>query len=440
MKTRLILVNNPITSLFMASWLQQNDHQKNDWQNIGIYSDIMQDDSYSLDSASKNIVYERACKKVLNKYISKWIDCRPKNYDEYQFKFRRIKEVLQQRKKRKTELISIRNLCTKENIFEVNEIWSSNAKYKSHFAFIFPKAKNVLFDHGHTEVKNMVLKGKEHDRVGRLKFLPRKLRTCIRTLFFETYHFIEKQMLFFAKSKTKVDKYISLLAEEINSTNPIHSAESFNSYQPMLDAGKEIAVEEIDKNDLEKLSNNNTAVILLENIKDCSTTQQDTLDYLSAFEKYLMYKCENIFSKYKIDTIIFKPHFFHEEYVKEAYGNSKLLSQKYQVLFLNDHSPTNYKMEYYLPILQPKLLLGSFSTGLLFCKKIYPTVATYTFDLWIINYCIKKFGIIDHYDSTWIRKFYYNEFKNNFTNILPTTIDNDIDYEKLLSVNNCRSF
>ena len=50
MKTRLLLVNNPITSLFMAAWFRQNRFQDDTrWRNVALYDTADYDEAFSED-------------------------------------------------------------------------------------------------------------------------------------------------------------------------------------------------------------------------------------------------------------------------------------------------------------------------------------------------------------------------------------------------------
>ena len=93
-KIRLLLVNNPITSIFMAAWLRQRGYEKDsDWRNILIYCTADYDETFSENIEDKKEIYEQACRAALKDFVKEWVICMPKRVWSYQFDITKPREI-----------------------------------------------------------------------------------------------------------------------------------------------------------------------------------------------------------------------------------------------------------------------------------------------------------------------------------------------------------
>lgn len=85
-----------------------------------------------------------------------------------------------------------------------------------------------------------------------------------------------------------------------------------------------------------------------------------------------------------------------------------------------DYSPFNYSIEYYLPIIKPALILGAYSSGLFYAKKLDCSIEIYTYDDWYVEYCKKNYNK-SHDDFKWLRPFFESETLEPLKSYVPLT-------------------
>jgi len=129
---------------------------------------------------------------------------------------------------------------------------------------------------------------------------------------------------------------------------------------------------------------------------------------------------ELIFKKHNVDCIVFKAKHWHHEFSKELINMFEKLKTKYRLEFFSDNN-LNTSIEYYLKSSNIKLVMGNLSSALFFAKKINPSIATYSFDEWFVNYTMKKFN------NTWedipqMRLWYYDLYEPFFQEINPLSL------------------
>jgi hypothetical protein len=417
-KTRLLLVNNPITSLFMAAWGQQNQVNTT-WRTIGVYCTFDLDISYSEHIESKKIVYQTACCEVLNEIVDEWIVCLPEHYNANRFKFFSPIQTLKERKQTKNELNKLRETfaSTKLKLENVQEIWYGSSTFDAHFFYLCPQAIGISFEHGLSDVRNSLLYGKEINYEGRLRRLPPAWIKKLRKVKSIIQKYIYNLFLYFSPSDVNCDLIVSILGDEIrcgNRSNP--PVTTINPNLVFTIADSTIKKDPCYQSFTELKGNN--AIILLDQIKPWAKGKADHLAFFKSFFQYIGETWEPVFKKNNVDNIIVKSRFFHEEHSAEGFDLFSKLIGNYNFYFLSEFSEKNYTLEYYIPLLQPILILGNLSSGLFYTKKLMPKLMTFTYDTWFIDYCYTHFHQTFP-DFKWLGELYYKTHAEAFKEVLP---------------------
>ena len=433
-KIRILLVNNPLTSLFMAAWFKQSCRQnKDEWRTVGVYCSQDFDESYSADIENKKSIYKEACLAPLKVMVDKWVDCMPSRYPPYGISIRKPFKMMNERISRKKELKFIRDTMRKNNISlqHVKEIWYGNSSFNPHFFYLYPTAGGFQFEHGFSEVKNELnyqVQSEIAEEFGHLNGQYFKLlKTTKKWLIRQIY----KRCIYFTYEIIQRGVYLSILGDEIRTAK----SENFKVNGIETQEVKSI-IQSVIKSDpsytfLKELKGN-TALILLMHLRPKPWGKKEVvelLDYFDRFETYLSEDLKETFQKYQIKNIIFKSRFFHEEYSEEGFTRFSKLSKLYNLIFLSSYSETNYPVEFYITVIKPTMLIGLLSSGLFYSKKILPNINTYTYDSWYNNYTLKYLRGV-HPELGPLRELFFNNYAKEFRKVLPRNIDTDFLSEK----------
>ena len=438
-KIRLILVNNLTASLFMASWFKQNKYgEDSNWENIIIYSCIDFKDDYSENIEAKKKLYEQANFNVFKGIINKWYVCLPTEYDSYEFNFLRLRDALQERKKRKKDLFRINKLLDQAKITpqDVKEIWSANTPFTHHFKAICKKAKNVFFEHGLSDVRYIIAKGSDFSIPKKTPSSSEEKQSCrdyfflymrntLKGIHFKLNDFFEEKTLFFKKKYFKYDEHISIFGDEIKTV--ISKPIVVKTLDGKIVSDVAASIIRMDPCYF-KLSplNENSALILLESAKSFVPVSNkiEYKKYFKFFEKYCLEYLLPILKQNNIENIFFKSRFFHEENTQEGFKSFNSLNKNFNIFFLSDDSPLNYPVEFYLSALKPLIVIGAYSSGQFYAKKIDHHIAIYSYDEWFIQYCTKNFNrCFDDY--LWLRPFFESNELNAFNSFIPKDVSNN---------------
>ena len=305
----------------------------------------------------------------------------------------------------------------------VKEIWYGNAAIRHHLFDLCPEALGVCFEHGLGEVYQAVMHGKDNNvrRDGHLGHLPIFIKRPLRKAYAFVLENLQKQLIFFSENIVKTDVTVSILGDEIKKSNPGFSAQTIST-SIISDLAHSVIKNDPSYSTLRQLEGN-SAVVLLENINWFGKTQADYTAYFDSFEKFLSEECDEMLRDNDIKNIIFKSKFFLEGFTADGFRQFQRLSQKFQLIFLSFYSERNYPIEYYLPIIRPKLILGCYSSGLYYAKKITPSITTFSFDKWYLDYCLNHFQEASgslYLDSLyWTREFFHETYHDAFKEVLP---------------------
>jgi len=400
-RIRILLVDNPITSLFMAAWYRQRDYHKDlSCRTVAVYAAIDYDD----DTEEKKIIYKKASSGILEDIVNEWYVCMPAKYESfYSTSFRKPVEIIRKRLDRKADIKRIVELLNDHGIDadEVSEVWSANCVFLPHFRFICKKASIISFEHGLSDLKNAVVYNQSAERndmgtnrLSNLAFsnLHRAKRAIKRKL---------DRLLIFYTMEVTIDKHISMFSKELAITNPHLNVESIES-DAVSNLSLSIMRQDPGYSFFTKLDGN-SAIILLTPIEPFTSERHEQFRFFKSFEEYLIRHWSDFLIKNEIRNIIFKSRFVLEVCTKEAVENFSSLNKLFNVVLLSDISPYNYNVEYYISTIRPKIIMGAYSSGLLYSKKIDPGLLTLSYDDWFIDYCENRFGWTSDY--VWPRAF-----------------------------------
>lgn len=437
-KIRIILVNNPTASLFMASWFKQNKYEKDgDWETIAIYSSIDYKDHYSENVEVKKKLREQVNFNVFNGLINKWYVCLPAEYFSYEFDCFRLRDASRERKKRKKDFLKINELFAQARITpaQVKEIWSANTPFAHHFKAICKKAKNIFFEHGLSDVKYIISKGVDY-RIPRkdfasysknkqtyFEYLYSYIKNTLKEIHYKLNDFFEEKILLFKKKDLKYDEYVSIFGNEIKTV--INKTIFVKTLDPQIVGDVAESIIKLDPC-YTKFSflNENSAVVLLESAKPFVpvSNKMEYLEFFKNFEQYLLKDVLPIFKKHGVKNIFFKSRLFHEENTKEGFEAFDSLNKNFNIFFLSDDSPLNYPVEFYLSALKPLIVIGAYSSGLFYSKKMHELIATYSYDKWFIEYCTKNFNrCFDDY--LWLRPWFESQELSAFKLFVPQDVN-----------------
>ena len=431
-KTRILLVHNPLVSLFMSAWFKQVCvRDKGEWQTVGVYVSRDFDESYSADIENKKSIYKKACLAPLETIVDKWVDCMPNRYAVF-CSIRRPIELIKERHIRTRELKNINNTLIRNGIhlINVNEIWYSNSSFTPHFLYLCPNAAKYRIEHALPEFYNEEIHQLISETNPELPIRSGFLDNSFAKLFIEIKKRllikIHKKLLFFMYDNKNMDMHLSILGDEINSTKPVNTRVKNICTQEVISITKAMM-----KTDptylLNKKLEGNTAIVLLMHLRPKPwglKERKELLDYFESFENYLCEDMDEIFRKNKIKNIIIKSRFFHEEHSEEGFSRFNKLAIKYNLFFLSSISQSNYPAEFYLPVIKPTMLVGCLSAALYYTKKLFPDIQTYTYDDWFCNYIIRHLNVM-HPEIIPIREILFNVHRRAFRNVLPQGIDDN---------------
>lgn len=406
---RLILVNNETAALFQSAYLTQIQKEDN-LKNILLFCPIEYQENYTQNPGPK-------VRKILSKLDSLFPQKNLKKLtypaDKYSFFSFRVQNLfinLTERKRRKKNFGEIKELF-KNNSIElklISEVWYSNAANRGMFFYLLPKAKGICFEHGLSDVRNAILyEPKEKDQ-SLLRFLKTKIRLKIETI-----------LVYYNTHLFRFDQVVSILHDEILATgtkNPLVQKLEVSYVKKTIDST-------LPTHTAHEISNlpGKSALILFLNIKPWTKDRSDNLKFFHEFELYIMQKWSEEFKANDIKNLIFKSRFFHEEHADEGIKEFSLLRQNFNVIHLTNLSEQNYSSELYLNCLKPKIMMGSYSSGLFYAQKICEDLQTFTFDDWYIEYCLKNFGkTFDDFD--WLYDFFAKKHYEAFKLIAPKRI------------------
>jgi hypothetical protein len=421
-KIRIILANNPTASLFMASWFIQNNYDKDcSWKNVAIYSAIDLNESYTENLEIKKKAFEQINFNVLKNIVDAWYICAPNEYDTYCFSLARPLFAIRERKKRIKDLERINEVFKQANINpeDVKEVWLCSNCFAFHFNFLCKKAKFISFEHGISDLRCAIKVPRQplenralllrmislFKRFRNKKFLWSYLRNLILGKYYLLNKWFEPKVVFF-KKEFHVGAHISLFGDEINQINGSCSSKTIDS-RVVWNVSNLLMKGDDCYSSLANLEGK-TAIVLLESAKPFSCEKNILNSFFVDFERYLYEAWFDLFNKKNIKNIVFKCRFFFEEQAHEAFVGFELLSKNFNICFLTDFSPLNYSLEYYLPVIKPAVILGAYSSGLFYAKKIFKEVEIYTYDDWYVEYCKKNYNRF-HDDFKWLRPFFESE-------------------------------
>lgn len=382
---RLLIVNNPVTALFMAMELDSIKGRDN-LINIILYESRILPDDY----CSNPIEFESEARKFcLEPFQTENIIDLPGIYYhyfgfwDYVSKWPRIFIEQRENLKKLSRCLSSLSWCN-----NVAEIWHGNTMWQFYLRKYNRNSKLILFDHGLTETNRYLSQDKSFMR----------LRSLLKRII---------NFIYPVDPYRTPDAHFSLNADVINrvlntdAANKIVLAEEHHRFFRRLRLGK-------------------YALILLDNIKPWSSQRSDHAEYFRAFEKYLVEHFVAILLEHGVESIILKSKHWHHEYASEAVKNFSWLRQYFKVFYFSDLHP-NISAEYFMLDPSMCILAGNLSSSLFFAKSINPEIQTFTYDAWFTNYTLDKFGAT--YDEIpAMRKFYFKDYLWAFAEYNPKDI------------------
>lgn len=406
---RLILVNNETAALFQSAYLSQIEKEDN-LKNILLFCPIDYKENYTQNPGLK-------VKKILFKLHSLFpqdnlvkLTYLADSYNLFSFRIQDFSKNIIERKKRKKILGEIKKLF-KDHSLELNsisEVWYSNAAHKGMFFYLLPNAKGLCFEHGLSDVKNAICYKPQQKNQSLLRLLKTKIRLKFESL-----------LVYYNTNIFRFDQVVSILYDEILGTgtnSPLVLRLEISNVTKIIDSTLPIAAAD----EIIKMSGD-SALILFLTIKPWTKDRVENLKFFHEFEKYFMQVWGEKFKAQSIKNLVFKSRFFHEEHADEGIKEFSLLRQHFNVFHLTNISDENYSAEIYLNCLKPKVMMGSYSSGLFYARKIREDLQTFTFDEWYIDYCLKNFGrTFDDFD--WLDEFYGKEHYEAFKLIAPKRV------------------
>lgn len=412
MKTRILIVRNPVTLLFMLSYIYQEKQNLTGetFINIALIFNPNHDETYSKDAQKKDRIQIDMLKQYCQCASIRTVEL---NEPENWLSVLRLKKqplnALKELKARFSYFMYIRrSLCDNNiDISEIQELWDTNGQEGRYVAMTCRKIKKfIMFEHGISEVKNAIRSV--------VKQWPSRKDTLIHITKWISFHYpILSRALNYDP-----DFYCSLLAEEINNASGrkktlpissiyIHKASSiFLKNDPL-------------KSDLYNNLIGNSSIVLLDHVKAFTSNPAEHLAFFKEFGLFIRRKMDEVgdFSKY----IIFKPRFFNEEAFAEAYDFLQKLFPERKTFRLDHISPNNTSAESYASYLQPVSVWGNFSSALLYIKKILPTAKTYSYHSFFHEYCRNKYQKCFP-DFEWVFDFFCKKYGNAFKAVLPQDV------------------
>lgn len=258
---------------------------------------------------------------------------------------------------------------------DVLEIWYGNTNWHKYLSLEHPFAKKIKFDHGLSEALAYF---SSEERV-LSDYLYSKL--CLR----QVANFVFGLFFIVPPIDVEADAHFTLNSAHINEALGKQKTKMLGIDPKVM--GSHSILKPHKKIDC----NTSVAIILLDNIKPWAKSEFDHHEYFSKFEAMLSLQMLPKLKAIGVDTLLFKPKHWQEEYAEEAIGNMKLLSASFNLKYFPSYY-NNLPLEYYLMELKPKVIIGNLSSGLYYAKYFLPEVATWTYDEWFVEYTKLKFG------------------------------------------------
>lgn len=419
MKVRLLNVTGPTISLFMSAWLKADEAKAASLRNVVLFSFADCDEygvSLNLEALHQ---YEQSCKAAFAGLQVEWISCLPNRSAPAYVSLFDPKAILRERAIRQTELLNIRVACKQSDVSleNVAEVWYAHGTFKQHLFHLCPGARGVRFEHGLADVKSAVsIDPGTPFRPRKLDRFPAFIKEPVRRLRAVLDEAIRRRLLWFSAQTIRTHEHVSLLGDEIRQANPAAEVKTIPA-SVILTVAEGVIRRDEGFRVFQGLEGA-TALVLLSYVLPYAKTEADHLHFFERFEDFLHLHYTTIFETGGVRNIVFKSRFFREHFAREGVQRFNRLRQRFQLVFLTDHSPSNLTSEYYLPVLRPRFLLGDYSSGLFYGKKLMHGVQTYAYDEWSVAYCRERYGQAPM-DYDWLRRFFAEKHVAAFKSLLP---------------------
>lgn len=373
-RVRILVINNPLTALFMKARLDEIESEKNCIYTIVLYEKREMPLGYgsNLDKDEEENK-SRSLLLVKDKYP---IYEPPSIYYRYPTFLTMMVDAVKIRKEQCNNKIRLDSFLRSVRLIDANvtEIWHANTHWQKYLSLFYPSAETFRFDHGLSET--LIYFSSDTEKL--IKLIWSKLRLRFIISYFFGLYFIIRPV------ETVSDHHYTLNALQINAALGRKRAE-------MIDPGW-VRGEVISVKRAKGLCQGSTmAIILLENIKPWAKSDLDHKEYFAHFESMLLACAAPRLEALGLNTLVFKPKHWHEEYAREAVKSFDRLSRKFQLKYFPDYY-ANLPIEYFLKELVPKVLIGNLSSALYYAKQLVGGVETYTYDEWFVGYSLDKFG------------------------------------------------
>jgi hypothetical protein len=374
-KVRVLIINNPLTALFMNLRLREVESPNDGISTLIFYEQRRVPAGYSENSLQHEYDNKKFCTCLFeDKYLIyrlPEIFYRYLSFIEFLIGCFEIKQEQIDNKYNLTKFLKANQL----DDLNILEIWHGNTIWQKYLSLNHPSSKKIKFDHGLSETLGYFSYGRRA-LIGYLylKFYLRRVINFILGLYFiippidaeSDEHFTLNSAHINAALKRQETKMLVIDSEAIGNLSILKPAKKIDQSAT-------------------------TAIILLDNIKPWAKSVLDHQEYFSNFEAMLTLKVAPKLRSIGVDTLLLKPKHWQEEYAREAIQNFKLLSKSFNLKYFPDYY-NNMPLEYFLMQLQPKVIFGNLSSGLYYAKHFMPEVETYTYDQWFVEYTMMKFG------------------------------------------------
>lgn len=419
---RLILADDPLPALFMSSYLAQVE---DDIVTHAFYVGIALPSDLEQDLPQKLQRHVEATLSILSPYVSSVGVCKALRYFPCQVSFLGIDEIKIEKRKRFYEIEMVRNALKEKGIDpnKVVEIWCRKSSFDSHFFYVCKNAVGVSFEHGLSDIRNALFYGQKLNPAGgRLKFMPVAIRGGIRDIKKMFSRFLNRKIYYFDPNiDDRFKSSVSLVGREIKQGNKLNSSVDVLHAELLLKRAKNEQL--IARKDWSQIKHPAALVLTMVPYPKpwSSSARKDVLKLFHHFETYILEKYVPEFRKKNIQCIVFKSKAFFEDYTNEGVACFSRLSKEFQIIYLSDISEHNYPTEFYLPFINPKILIAAYSTALFFAKKIYPDIETFTYDEWFRSYA-KENNYPQFEEFSWYREIFNIQFYEQFKNMLPRDV------------------
>jgi hypothetical protein len=374
-KVRILIINNPLTALFMDAQLSEVEKEQNDTSTIIFYEKRQLDLGYCANSEQceeENRQYSLLLFK--HKYP---IYNPPEIYYRYSSFANLINDCWEIKQEQIDNKLRMTEFLRSIQLLGVNvaEIWHGNTFWQKYLSLDYPSATTVRFDHGLSETL-MYFSSNERTLVNYIysKLNLRKVLNYIMGLYFITPPVDAVSDIHFTLNSLNINAALGYEKTKLLAPERVGNSITFSI-----------------KGETELSHGSTMAVILLDNIKPWAKSPLEHKEYFAAFETMLLTQVASKFKTLGITTLVFKPKHWHEEYAREEINDFSRLSELFELKYFPDYYD-NLPLEYFLRLLNPRVIVGNLSSGLYYAKHLLPLVETYTYDGWFIDYTIIKFG------------------------------------------------